>query len=481
MKKIFHTYGPYLFLLILAGLVFHASPDFDFVNWDDGLYVRNNVCVRHAERCDMEKQFLTPYLGYPAPLTIASYRAEVVIGGPDARTVHVVNLLLHILIVMGLFWLLKTFTKNTLLALMGASVFLVHPITAEVVGWASDRKELLCALFSMFSVLAYQKQGRTLRGLAFAMLLWLLATSAKPTALLLFLVYPVIDLAEGHISLKRLMFYLSALAIAITDVVLSMRFEQNLGAIHTDPSISDRMREVMISAFVHTKVAVWPMVHLPKYLEAPNPQWWKFVIGAFVLIALSYLAIRAIIKKRPEGLWWSGALALYIPISGIMPLSRRFSDSYCYPPLLFFIAGLIIVLARSNSRIRVYAAILMSLLVVVWSAMTIQELGKWQNGTRLWSLMYQEYPDSPQVCRNLGNSYISGHASRPDKAAKVYEMCMSMPGANRDFYMKNLGIALLMDKKTKRAVSVLSDFLTRHPNDPKAVKYLRIARGILNP
>lgn len=482
MKIKFQRYWPWLLLVLLAGMVFHASPGFDFVNWDDSLYVQHNPCVQHAEKCGIKRQLLTPYLGYPAPLTIASYRAEAVIGGPDAKSTHIVNLLLHILITLILFGLLKGLTKNTFLAFIGAAVFLVHPVTAEVVGWASDRKELLCALFSLVSVSVYQKQGQSLRGLVLSMLLWLMAVMATPTALILFLVYPVIDLVDKRISLKRLMIYGVATIIAIADVALAIRFENKMGAINAHPTALARVQEVLISAFVHAKIIFWPMVHLPKYLEAPNPQWWKLASGAIVLLAMSILTIRAIRKKKPAGLWWAGAMALYIPVSGIIPLSRRFSDSYCYPPLLFFLVGLVITVSRLDRRFRVYTAILMGLLIFAWSGMTVQELDKWQNGVRLWSLMYRVYPDSPQVCRNLGNAFMSVHPPRPGMAVKVYERCMNMPGAkgNKDFYMKNLGIALIMDRQPQKAALVLSEFLKQHPGDPKAEKYLRIAKDLVH-
>lgn len=462
-------------------LVFHATPGFDFVNWDDGLYVKNNPCVHQPEKCSLKTQILTPYLGYPAPLTIASYRAEAVIGGPDALTTHIINLLLHILIVLIVFLVLQGLTKNTLMALIGASLFMVHPVSAEVVGWASDRKELLCVLFSLLSVLAYKK-GVSLRGLFLAMLLWVLAVMAKPTALILFVTYPVMDLVDRRISLKRLAFYVAAVIIAIADISITTHFESKMGAITAHPDIFVSIKETLISAFVHAKIILWPMIHLPKYLEAPNPPWWKPVTGGIILLTMSALTIWALKKKSPARLWWLAAVALYIPVSGIIPLSRRFSDSYCYPPLLFFLIGLIVVISKASRRIRIYAMILMGLLVFAWSAMTAQELGKWKNGVRLWSIMYQQYPDSPQVCRNLGNAFISGRKPRPDMAVKTYERCMAMPGPseNRDFYMKNLGIALIMDKQPHAAVRVLSDFLKRHPGDPKAGKYLRIAKGLIH-
>ncbi len=478
MKKIFRATWPYLLLFVLSIALFHNAPSFDYVNWDDDLYVKRNPCVQSPEKCNMEKQLITPYLGYPAPLTIASYRVETLFGGPNAVTSHVLNVALHTLIVLILFGLLNATTQDLFLSLLGAILFLVHPINAEVVGWASDRKELLCTLLSLLSVAAYQGYGHGLRGLGLSMGLWLLAVAAKPVALLLFAAYVALDVIHSRIDWKRGMFYIVATLIVVADVMVSMHFEAHMGAIKAHPGLMGRLREILISAFVHTKVLLWPMVHMPKYLEPPHPAWWKLVVGAIAIIVAIVLSFRSAIQKRGSALWWLAALMLYIPVSGIIPLSRRFSDSYCYPPLVFGVAGLTLAVSTAPRRIHVYAAILAGLAIFAWGAMTSRELDKWQNGVSLWSVVYHAYPDSPQVCRNLGNAFISKRKPEPGQAVKVYEQCIATMG-DRQFFLKNLGIAFILDHKPAQAINVLREFLKRHPGDRTAEKYLRIARGLL--
>jgi protein O-mannosyl-transferase len=116
--------------------------------------------------------FLAP--GLPHKLTMASFALNVLLGGQDTFGFHVVNIAIHGLVGVLLYWL-----GRRLLALLppghawhgaegpiafaGALLWLVHPVQAQVVAYVWQRSTSLAALFFLASVLAYLR-GRVETG-----------------------------------------------------------------------------------------------------------------------------------------------------------------------------------------------------------------------------------------------------------------------------------------------------------------------------
>ena len=60
---------------------------------------------------------------------------------------HLANLILFFLVVVATFAFVRVLTKNNILALLTALLFLIHPRNSEVVNWSSAVAELLLVLF----------------------------------------------------------------------------------------------------------------------------------------------------------------------------------------------------------------------------------------------------------------------------------------------------------------------------------------------
>jgi len=68
---------------------------------------------------------------------------------------HLVNLLYFYAVVSLLFIVIKTLTKNRVLAFLTALLFLVHPINNESVSWISAASDLTAAFFFLLTLLLY--------------------------------------------------------------------------------------------------------------------------------------------------------------------------------------------------------------------------------------------------------------------------------------------------------------------------------------
>ena len=69
---------------------------------------------------------------------------------------HDINLLLHALNVVLLFWVLQAATGYIGRSAMVAALFALHPINVESVAWIAERKNLLSMLFFLLALGAYR-------------------------------------------------------------------------------------------------------------------------------------------------------------------------------------------------------------------------------------------------------------------------------------------------------------------------------------
>ena len=88
-------WGPLLVCLLVVA-AFAPAVGFAFVNWDDDLHVYRNPLVVGAGPIPWSELLLTRALGYPIPLTVLTYRAEAHLVGLAPWLFHLTNVLLHL-------------------------------------------------------------------------------------------------------------------------------------------------------------------------------------------------------------------------------------------------------------------------------------------------------------------------------------------------------------------------------------------------
>src|SRR4029077_13055883 len=85
------------------------------------------------------------------PLTNLSYALDFAVWGTRPFGFHLTNVLLHLLNVVLLFRVALGMAdpsgRPTVVAAVAATLFAVHPMLTESVGYVSSRSEILCAAF----------------------------------------------------------------------------------------------------------------------------------------------------------------------------------------------------------------------------------------------------------------------------------------------------------------------------------------------
>src|SRR5580658_3023892 len=150
------------FLLVVVTLaLYYPITHLPFINYDDNLYVTENVNVQSGMSWDtVQWAFATYQASNWHPLTWLSHALDCQLFGLDPAGPHLVNLLLHVCNVALLFWVLLRATGFAGRSAMVAALFALHPINVQTVAWISERKNLLSMLFFLLALGAYRWYAR---------------------------------------------------------------------------------------------------------------------------------------------------------------------------------------------------------------------------------------------------------------------------------------------------------------------------------
>ncbi len=128
---------------------------------DDLTIIAGNPNIRHLS--DVGQFFTSHYWnevhtgtrGVFRPLREASFSLIYATLGLNPIFYHLASLLLHVAVILLLYFLAKRLFEDDLAAMLGAAMFAVHPIHLEAVLWAKNQAELLVALFVVLSFMAF--------------------------------------------------------------------------------------------------------------------------------------------------------------------------------------------------------------------------------------------------------------------------------------------------------------------------------------
>ena len=146
----------YIVLTVVTLAVFWQVNQYDFVYFDDGVYVTNNIHIQSGITLDgIRWAFSTTYAEFWHPLTWLSLMFDYQLYGLNAGGYHLTNLILHIMSTLLLFWLFNRMTGAIWKSAFVAALFALHPLRVESVAWVAERKDVLSAFFWMLTLCLY--------------------------------------------------------------------------------------------------------------------------------------------------------------------------------------------------------------------------------------------------------------------------------------------------------------------------------------
>ncbi len=388
-----------LLLVALSLAAYYPVRHLPFINYDDNLYVTENVNVQSGLDWELVHWAFTTFdTSNWHPLTWLSHALDCRLFGLDPAGPHLVNLLLHTLNVVLLFWVLSRATGFLGRSAMVAALFAVHPINVESVAWVAERKNLLSMLFFLLALGAYRWYARqpTLARYLLIALLFALGLMAKPQVIMLPFVLLLWDCwplarsdAQGQgkswqwlVTEKLPLFALSA-ASAILTLLAHSR-----GAMRPLP-LSLRIANGIGCYMRYVKLAFWPS-RLAIYYPHPlvSLRSWNVLVGFLFLAAVTCVVI-AERRRRYLVTGWSWFLVTLLPMIGVVQVgTQAMADRYAYLPLI----GLFIMVVwgtadwASRLKVPIQAELATSIIVLaVLVGVTHRQLQYWSDSAALWT------------------------------------------------------------------------------------------------
>lgn len=421
-----------LFLIVTLAL-FYPVLNFEYLGYDDQLYIVKDSAIRHLSLTNLKSIFLEPYFTAWYPLTRLSHAIEYVIFGNAAFGTHLVNLLLHFLNATILFLVLLRVGRLTYpggqhtipiryAAAFASVLFIVHPQHVEVVAWAVQRKELLATLFALLSINLYLRHQLFATGvfITLAML-----SKASTVMLPLFFVLMGIALIEpkdrGIMQLARAVWASRwLLLLALSFAALTFMHHQAGGALFYEEQFPLLTRLILyadnsLRGLYHFFTLQPELFHLPISEYVIDVSWLGIAfltLTIILLIACAAFILTGGTRMRIGAMGMLFYFSALLPVAGLVVFGNyAFGDRYMYFSsigifILVFVCLCVLFSKFSGSGARRWVSLGLSVVVFAAFMQSQQVLPKWTSDETIWLYDLERRPDSVFANHQLGQYYF---------------------------------------------------------------------------
>lgn len=524
---------------VVTWLTFWPAASFDFVRWDDDINITQNPLLSAPWSWSLVGQMFSSDQALRfKPLHWLLFRALRTVAGFDPVAWHGLNLALHtfaaVLVVVVLRQVFRLIAPEQsperieLAAGLGAALWALHPLRAEVVGWATASTYSLTTLWLLASFSCYLRAATSReRGSGWLVVSWLFAVAAYAS-------YPVgVTYGLWLIAVDRWLLprprptapvrartpipwvkYAAFLAPAILAVALTSwsRFAAP-GIFTTAPDLRSvglglRGLAAIASLGYLAVELVWPVNLTPNMppMILNQPAILALCLVSVLVAAVMYWAWHYRRSKPGFALIAIGAAGLALPCLGLTERPTWPVDRYSYLVDVVLIGGIAgaALKAESFARRRFVAAVA-ALGLVACVPLTRAQLRIWQNSETLFSHM-EQHPRFTENPRQQGHVYIlwgnheasEGHTARAtelfNRAQQVYLAAIRAAIARGDYpdalslvthleryfpltpvMLREKGTWLLRTGREAEAIEQLKRAQQALPDDPRTQSLLKQA------
>lgn len=465
-----------LILIVLTLGVYWQVQKFDFINFDDNVYVTENRHIQSGITLDGFRWALsTKYFDLWTPLVYISFMLDYQFFRFNAGGYHWTNVIIHIFNTILLFFLFKSLTGAVWRSALVAALFAIHPINVESVAWVAERKNVLSTFFWMLTMLfyvRYVKHPNWKRYLP-VFISFALGLMSKPMlvtlpfVLLLLDYWPLnrttintqknteipIPLNAGKEKLSFLilekipLFILSAILICISFYSPhSSSAPQSAGTVAG--IFTQRIGNAIFYYAMYLKKLFWPM-DLSIYYVYLNILPLQIFLSAVSLIIITILVCKYFRKYPYLSFGWFWYLGTLVPVIGIVRIGDvTVADRYAY---ITFI-GLFVIIAwgaeQISSKVISLKKTFIFVSVFVISLLTVatyNQIKIWTNTTTVFE----------EALKKDQNNYLAYHiigqeiAKKGENEKALYYYDMSLK-ANHKFHPAYNNKGIILKKMGKR-------------------------------
>jgi protein O-mannosyl-transferase len=470
-----------LICILLAAVTFAVYlpvRNYEFVHYDDDVYVTNNTVAKSGLSWQgVEWAFTTGCASNWHPLTWLSLMLDCQLFGVKSGPMHIVNVLFHIANTILLFLVLARMTKRVWQSAFIAALFALHPLHVESVAWVAERKDVLSTLFWLLTMLAYARYAERPSAGRYVAVLVLFATGlmAKPMlvtlpfVLLLLDYWPLGRFSSPGLSVKGLLLEkLPLLILSIASSVVTFIVQQRGGAVADSNRLllDERIFNAVVSYLAYLGKMLWPAGLAVLYPHPVNNiPVSKAVISGIVLILITIFFVYHARRYKYLLFGWLWYLGTLVPVIGIVQVgAQAMADRYTYVPLI----GIFIIITFGVTELlkekpfrKIALSVLAGVSLLACTAVTSNQLKYWKDSLSLFGHTLSIIEGNYVMQNNYAN--ILRDLGRPGEAIVYFSEAVKLCPYSSEI-RNNYGNTLQEMGKLDEAIAQYENAIKFDPN-----------------
>lgn len=454
-----------LILLLLAGAllttlaVYFKVLNFPFISsWDDSDYVVKNHYIQSFSTDNLINLCTGFFVANYQPVTMLLYMLEYVLGNGSPAVFHGLNILIHLINSYLVFVLIRQISpKNSVVSLVTAAFFAIHPMHIESVAWVSELKDVLYSFFFLLGLIQYCRftANRQTKLLVYTFLFFLLSCLSKSAAVIFPLIMLLIDyyfvrefnlktflekipflivsLIFGFVAIHSqkmaiqemapemtLMEHISIVSFSFLSYIIKLFVPVNMAAIYAYPA-----------EIGHSLLPIYYYISIPLVLGLLFLVWYSRRWGRTLIFGFLFFVISIILVLQ------------FVPVG-----AATMADRYSYIPYI----GLIFILAKgyehlvSSPKLLVYKKHAIFVLFSFFAGYTVianERTKVWQNDYELFTDSLNKYQNCPSAYINRGTfkgAQNDNYGAIDDESKAIsINPALYTPYNNRGLYKQKIG------------------------------------------
>ncbi|MDD3375028.1 MAG: tetratricopeptide repeat protein [Candidatus Omnitrophica bacterium] len=456
----------FLILLALGAVAYLQTMWYSFVH-DDFVFIVGNPDIGRLD--DLKEVFLrssrfeggSPIVNlYYRPILDIVYKIQYYLFGSYPSGYHLTNVFLHIFNSFFIFWIVRFLLKEKKIALIGATLFLLHPVQTESVCAIAGISNLLMTLFCLLGFVFYLRSGncstRTKRSWLYmgSILFFVLSLFTKERAIVFPLLILCYEFCRVNFKVRlRQIKEIGFRCVAFFVVLLGYFKFRSIVLGKSLPDFASNTQELWlrIASIPETLLVYFGILVFPSNLHYYRSQdillYSVFsTLGLIAVLLLLLYVVKFFFKEERQialfGLGWF--FISLLPVLNIVPLINEYSiiltsEHFLYFSFLGFVLFLMTLLKVLQQRIflRNFRGISYGFFIailLIFSVLTIHQSRYWRGEIPLFKRTLQFEENLGRVRILLARAYYFDHSY--DKAIIEYQRALKIM---QEYMMKAAG------------------------------------------